>query len=88
MGVLLVMILPFHVVVLSEILHSKLPISDSTFNNAFFGSALREWQERIALGSFTAEYKAKIRGEEKRRTTVKTEDLWKQKFYEENWGDM
>ena len=88
MGVLVVMILLFHVVVLSEILHSELAISDSTFNNAFFGSALREWQERIALGSFTTEYKAKIRGEEKRRTTVKAEDLWKQKFYEENWGDM
>lgn len=68
--------------------NSNSSISESSFNNAFFSSALREWQEHIALGSFTAEYKAKMRGEEKRRAAVvRTEDLWKQKFYEENWGD-
>ena len=62
-------------------------ISESSFSNAFFSSALREWQEHVALGSFTPEYKAKMRGEEKRRTAARAEELWKQKFYEENWGD-
>ena len=62
-------------------------ISESSFSNAFFSSALREWQEHVALGSFTPEYKAKMRGEEKRRLAVRAEELWKQKFYEENWGD-
>ena len=71
------------------VLHPSDPnnISKSSFNNAFYSSALRDWQEHIALGSFTPEYKAKIRGEEKRRTTVKPEDLWKKKFYEDTWGD-
>ena len=62
-------------------------ISESSFSNAFFSSALREWQEHVALGSFTPEYKAKMRGEEKRRLAARAEELWKQKFYEENWGD-
>lgn len=61
-------------------------ILESSFNNAFYSSALREWQEHVALGHFTPEYKAKIRGEEKRRM-VRAEDLWKKKFYEETWGD-
>ena len=67
--------------------YSNLNISASSFNNTFYSSALREWQEHLALGYFTPEYKAKLRGEEKRRTTVKAEDLWKQRFYEDNWGD-
>ena len=41
----------------------------------------------MALGSFTPEYKAKMRGEEKRRLAARAEELWKQRFYEENWGD-
>ena len=69
-------------------MHSRSPgsICERSFNNAFFSSALREWQEHVALGYFTPEHKAKMRGE-KRRMALRTDELWKEKFYEESWGD-
>lgn len=56
-------------------------------NNSFFSSALREWVEQVAMGAFTAEYRAKVRADEKKRAALKAEEAWKEKFFEENWGD-
>ena len=39
------------------------------------------------MGAFTAEYRAKVRADEKKRAALKAEEAWKEKFFEENWGD-
>lgn len=63
-------------------------ITSDCFNNSFFSSALREWVEQIATGSFTAEHRTRIRAEEKKKKVYqKAESTWKAKFFEENWGD-
>ena len=62
--------------------------SEGSLSNTFLSSALREWQERLAIGTFTTEYKARVRAEEKRRVSVRPEDsLWKQQYYESHWGE-
>ena len=64
-------------------------ITSDCLNNSFFSSAVREWVEQVAMGAFTPEYRAKMRAEERKRTTAgKAEDSeWKAKFFQENWGD-
>ena len=41
----------------------------------------------MALGMFTAEYKARVRGEEKRKMSLKPENSWKEQYYERHYGD-
>ncbi len=64
-------------------------ITSDCLNNSFFSSALREWVEQVAVGAFTPEYRAKMRAEERKRATAckGEEDMWKAKFFQENWGD-
>ena len=62
-------------------------VADGSWTNELFSSALREWHERLAVGTFTAEHRARIRAEEKRQGALRTDDHWKQKYYEEYWGE-
>ena len=62
-------------------------MADGSWTNELFGSALREWHERLAVGAFTPEHRARIRAEEKRQGALRTDDLWKQQFYEDYWGE-
>ena len=51
---------------------------------------MREWVEQVAMGAFTAEYKAKMRAEERKRASTskgEEEASWKKLFFQENWGD-
>lgn len=61
-------------------------IRNDSLSNSFFSSALREWVEQVAMGAFTTEYRAKVRAEEKKRTSARAENTWKAQFFEESWG--
>ncbi len=39
----------------------------------------------VALGAFTAEHKAKLRAEE-RKKAGRPDNPWKSKFFEDTWG--
>lgn len=63
-------------------------IVQTSLNNSFFSSALREWVDQVAMGGFAPEHRAKLRADEKRKNAAsKLEETWKSKFFEENWGD-
>ena len=62
-------------------------VTDGCWTNELFGSAVREWQERLAVGAFTPEHRARARAEEKRRSSLRTDNEWKQQYYEEYWGE-
>ena len=58
--------------------------SRDTFNNEFFTRALTSFPERISDGEFTSAMKARISIESCRRRI----DPWKEKFFEEYWGQL
>ena len=67
---------------------SPCSIAKTSLNNSFFGSAVREWVDLVALGGFTPEHRAKLRADEKKKNAVgKQEETWKSRFFEDNWGD-
>lgn len=70
-----------------HIFHDFCRITSDCLNNSFFSSALREWVEQVALGCFTTEYRARMRADEKKKASLRAEDMWKRKFFEGKWGD-
>ena len=36
---------------------------------------------------YTPEYKARVRGEEKRKLSLKPDNFWKENYYEKHYGD-
>ena len=69
-------------------IHTRIQrVSDGCWTNELFGSAVREWQERLAMGAFTSEHRARVRAEEKRRSSLRSDNEWKQQYYEEYWGE-
>ena len=58
--------------------------SRDSFNNEFFTRALTSFPERISDGEFTSAMKARISIESCRRRI----DPWKEKFFEEYWGQL
>lgn len=39
------------------------------------------------MGAFTSEHRARVRAEEKRRSSLRSDNEWKQQYYEEYWGE-
>ena len=69
---------------LSLHLFSLFPVSlssglDSVLNNEYISAALREWQDRLALGTLHRK---------RSRNHYETTPPWKEKFYEEYWGEL
>lgn len=58
--------------------------SRDAFSNEFFSRSLQLFPERIADGEFTSAMKARLSIESGRRRI----DPWKEKFFEEKWGDL
>ena len=52
---------------------------DSVLNNEYISAALREWQDRLALGTLHRK---------RSRNHYETTPPWKEKFYEEYWGEL
>ena len=59
-------------------------IGRDCFSNEFFNRALNGFAERIADGEFTPAMKARLNIESSRRRI----DPWKEKFFEEYWGQL
>jgi len=62
-------------------------VSDGCWTNELLGSAVQEWQERLAMGAFTSEHHARVRAEEKRHSSLSSDNEWKQQYYEEYWEE-
>lgn len=58
--------------------------SRDAFSNEFFSRSLQSFPERIADGEFTSAVKARLNIESGRRRI----DPWKEKFFEEKWGQL
>lgn len=58
--------------------------SRDAFTNEFFSRSVQLFPERIADGEFTSAMKARLSIESGRRRI----DPWKEKFFEEKWGDL
>ena len=58
--------------------------SRDAFSNEFFSRSVQFFPERIADGEFTSAMKARMSIETGRRRI----DPWKEKFFEEKWGDL
>ena len=61
-------------------------VSESALSNTFFGAALREHNELTLLGTYTPEFKAKVRVDGKKRG-VASRLPWKKRFFENSYGD-